>query len=750
MSLFVLVLIVLGVAAGALRIQADFSVDAFYGRRDPATVVLREYLARWGADDMLLIVAEADGPRGLLARDTLQAIDAITRDLAEVEGVGEALSPTQVPRVRPGFAGQWIPVPLVGTAPPADAPAERITRWQDALLGDPTLVPTFLSADGRYASIMLALDVDGGDLAQVKPVVRAVEAALEGAQVAGVRFRVGGVPAIRADVLGVIVRDQVLLVPIAGGLMTLLLALLFRSRHGVLIPGVAAGVPIVMLLGVMGWTGEPFGLLNQVFLALVPAIAVADAVHLVSRYHEEAERLGGGAEAMAVTIRDQAIVRAMAYMGLACFLTSFTTIVGFLSLLSVDMPVLRSFGVYASVGVALAYFTVLLIVPLALLSTRSGARHLDHDDEGNIGMALRWSHHLATQRPGAVILSALAFTAVLGLVGSRVQADWKVTETFDASHPVSQANTLVDDHLGGVLALELDLEAAPGTFERPDVLAALVAQEEAIAARAPVRATVSIASVLAATSQLIGGPYAAPESESLVARLSTLADRTGQLGRFVDDTRSRARILVRTRDLGAVQFLSLGRDVEREVQQALAPFDVAVQVTGSSYVAARGVSRVTTDMRDSLLAAFGIVGVMIAGLFRSVRYGLLSVLPNLLPLVAALGLMGVMGWTLEPGAAVVFTISVGISVDSAIHVFARYREERDAGASIDEALRGAIFHSGRAILITTLILAVGFAVNINSSAPANAAFGRLGTVIILGAMVSNLVVLPALIKRFDR
>lgn len=730
---------------------ADFSVEAFFGRSDPATVYLKGYLDRWGEDDMLLVVADG-GDEGLLSRRRLRGMDELADQLAEVDGVGGVMGLPRVPRVQRGPAGQWMPTPLLATAPPADAPPDRLERWTSSVLADSSLVPTFLSEEGRFGVIMMALDVDTQDLSQVKPVVQGIQEALEqarrdGDRLEGVGFHIGGVPAIRSDVLGVIVRDQVMNVPIAAVLMGGLLALLFRSRHGVLIPGVAAGVPVFMLLGLMGWTGEPFGLLNQVFLALVPAIAVADAVHLVSRYHEEADALGGASRDMDVQIRNEAIIRAMSYMGLACFLTSFTTIIGFLSLLLTDMPVLRTFGIYAALGVGLAYFTVLFIVPLALLSTRSGARRLDHDDEGVIGWALRLCWEIATRRAGWVLSGALGVLLGCVYLAWDVEADWKVTATFHDDHPVSVANRIIDDELGGVLALEVDMVGPPGVFRDREVLETLHGLEKETRERFIVRASASLASMVATTARLVsGGQEAIPEEEGALRRVLDLGDRAGQLSRFVDEEGARSRVVLRMRDLGATHFLALNDSVREAFRERLEPLGIEVHTTGSSLVASRGVGRVTTDLRDSLLAAFGVIAVIIAVLFRKVRYGVISVLPNVLPLAAALGVMAVAGWTLEPGAAVVFTIAIGISVDSAIHVFARFDESRSQGHGVDEALRDAIFHSGRAILITTLILIVGFAVNINSSAPANAAFGRIGTTIVGVALVSNLLVLPALIK----
>jgi predicted RND superfamily exporter protein len=743
-----LALVLLASALGVARLGADFSVRAFYSRHDPEAAYLETYLRDWGEDDMLLVVADG-GEDGLLTRERLRALDDLATSLESVEGVGRVVSVTRVPRVNRAGPGVFVPVPLLATVPPADAAPERVEAFRSRLLADPALVPSYLSADGRYGVVMIALSVDTGDLAKVLPVVEGIEGAVLGDTppgLEGVRFHVAGIPAIRADVLDVIVADQVLFVPISAALMGLLLLLLFRSRHGVLIPAIAAGVPMVMLLGAMGWTGESFGLLNQVYLALVPAIALADAIHLVARYHEEGRLLQGDEAELSLAARNQAIVRAMGVMGVACFLTSFTTIVGFGSLLTTAMPVLQSFGVYASLGVAFAYLTVLVIVPLALTGTRSRAPRLESGAQGPLGALLAGCARLAVHRPWAVVVVTMVLLLGALVAGSRVTADWRLSRTFAEGHPTTIGNRIVDDALGGLLALELDLRGAPGAMTDPAVLAALSELEDEFLQVPGVRASVGVPTLVRAASTLVGGPYAIPADAAALGRLLRLVGDTDALSHFASDDGARGRLLVRTVDMGAIRFLEVADAFQARATALLEPHGVTAHLTGSSFVSARGVSRVVLDLRDSLVAAFAVIGVIITVLFRSVRLGVVSLLPNALPLVFGYGLMGLLGIPLEPGPAVVFTIAVGVSVDSAIHIIARYREERLRGREVPEAVEASVLHSGRAVTMTALILIVGFAVNGLSESPQNGSFGRLGTVLIASALLSNLLLLPALLR----
>jgi predicted RND superfamily exporter protein len=166
-ALCALLVFVGSVAAGMVRLGADFSVNAFFGREDPETAFLEGYLERWGEDDLLLIVVDG-GETGLLTRDNLTAVDGLADEISAIDGVARVMSLTRVPRVHRGFAGMWIPVPLLSTVP-SDEDAGKDERWKQSLLADSRVVPSFLSADGRYGVVMVALDVDTANLTEFGP-----------------------------------------------------------------------------------------------------------------------------------------------------------------------------------------------------------------------------------------------------------------------------------------------------------------------------------------------------------------------------------------------------------------------------------------------------------------------------------------------------------------------------------------------------------------------------------------------------
>lgn len=737
-TLALLVAVVGALLVGFRWFQADFSASAFFGAGDPEIAHLEEYQAFWKDDEFLVIVLDGEGTT-LLEPERLRAIDRLTRELAEREDVAGAVSLTSLPRRGVmGLGGQRIPMPLVASIP---TDPTRLDAWRAELTADPDLVPTFLSPDGDRAAILVTLAMAIDDLQALRPVVRDIEAHAQDTLGGVVRVEPTGIPAIRANILDAMLDDLLVVVPISAVLVLVVLVWMFRSVRGTLVPATAAAVPTVMLLGAMGWGGEPIGLLNQTFLVLIPAIAVADAIHLASRYEEELARPDAPADPSAR--RHKAIVHTMEAMGAACLLTSVTTLVGFLSLNVARMPVLQAYGNWAALGIVFAYLTVLLILPLALSVTEPVARVDGGPGGAWVDTMLVTCARTALHHPRKV-LAVAGVVAGLSLVASAyVRVDSSFGETLGPSHPTTRAARVVDQHLGGLLTLEVDLRGEPGQMARPEVLKALAEASEAALALPEVRSAWSPASLVAQASWLRGGPHQVPDSPELAARL--LADTDNNTLRLVSPERDRARLMIRVEDVGAAAFADLSDRAMDAIRPALEAQGVDWHLTGSAFVAYRGFRGVTDDLQASLLTALIFIGILIALLFRSPMVGLMSLVPNAIPLLLGYGVMVPLDWALDPGPAIGFTVALGLCVDNTIHLLARYREELHQGVPSEDAVLGAVLHAGRAVSVTSLILTIGFGINSLSSFPGNAMFGALGAILVASALVCNLFVLPALL-----
>ena len=741
----VLVLVMLLASGGAARLQADFSAMAFFGGGDPAVDELRAFKERWGQDDAvsLVVVTAVDGS-DLLRGDRLRAVHDLVERLDADRGVAEVHSLTTTALLR-GEPGVIDVSPLIDRLPPED----DLGPLRDQVLADDLLVPNFVSADGGALSIAVELDVNPDDIGQLRPAVlalRDVIAAWQAERGDGLVLATAGIPAVRTDFFQLILADQMTTVPLLMAVLALLLLVIFRRMHGAIAPGVAALVPAIMVFGAMGWWGEPIGILNQSYFTLLPVIAVADAIHMVSRFHEEVRKRVGPGETPAPEIRTAAIRTAMSAIGGACFLTSLTTAVGFASLSAASMPILRGFGLFAALGIVFAYGSVLLLIPLMLSLSRGSVPEAGRPESPTpVDRLLLACADLSIRRPALVLLAFAVLLGTSAWMGRLVVVDNTLTGLLSPEHETSLAGRVADDRLGGILGAEIELAGAPGAMKDPANLEAM-ARIEAWAHEQPeVRSSLGPSTWVRMLSEALTGEARIPATRAGVSQLMLLAEGDGRLEQMLSFDEDRARLTIRTRDDGGNAFESFANRLKEVMATELAGTEITGTLTGTPYVAYRGINNVTSDLRDSLVVAFLAITVIIAVLFRSIRVALLALVPNAMPLVVGYGLMGLMGWELDPTPAVVFTVALGIAVDDTIHLLVRFREEADRGLGARESIRQAVLHSGRAVTMTTVLLCIGFGLNAISSFPSMQILGILGAVVIGVALLGDLFLLPALL-----
>jgi uncharacterized protein len=736
-ALIVLAAVVLVAALGLTRLRVDFSSTSFYGDGSAPARRLAEFQATWGADDHTLLILvhprAGDDPDDLLTPERLAALAELSRALERDELVERVTS----------IATMRLPMPRLGVGPRAATTLPELLDGLDpparaALLERLPLPVTLLGADRRATAILVELGFSSDDVMRTKAVVDELEPILAAhdpalAQLGLVR-ELAGVPAIRAGFFELVVRDQSRFIPLTLALIGLALLLVFRRLHAVLIPALAAAIPTLTLVGVMAWSREPIGLLNQAYFTLLPVILVADAIHMVARFHEERARAP----------KHQAIIIAGSRVGLACLLTSLTTAAGFASLLLTDMPILRSFGLYAALGVALGFVLVIVLVPLLLSFVAD-----DRPAPELPGLrALDRAARLAIARPGLILLVTLALLGAAVVPARAVEIDNTLTGLLDDDHPTAIASRRVDAELGGVLGLEFELSGA-GDLREPEALARVHEFERWLLAQVEVRSVEGPATILAGAGPLLGRPATIPSTRAEVdARLELIAEFVPLERTMVPDG-SALRIHAGVPDLGGRAFIELADRSQRELDSrfAHAPIHppIHAEITGTALLAYRGVNRITADLRAGFALVFLVVLAVIALVFRSPWPALVAVLPNGLPLALGYALIGLRGDVLDPLAAVILTLALAIAVDDTLHILVRTREElrRDASVDLALALRRAIEHSGRAVALTSVVIAGGLALNSMSSFPPLQMLGLLGAVVIVLALLANVLVLPA-------
>tara|TARA_Y100001968_G_scaffold295998_1_gene303823 strand:- start:5745 stop:8096 length:2352 start_codon:yes stop_codon:yes gene_type:complete len=757
--------ILLGLLATASLslLRFDFSPQTLFDTTSERAATYFKYRKIFGADDhhlMFLIQGDLRAPAAWALIGRME--QRLLNDFPEVEETWSLLS-LPVPRSR--GMGQLEISPLLERTPGARKEAEELL---EQAAGHPLLRDHLVSADGTVTELLFKVADEVTQMAEVGPLVERLRAlARDELQRSGgdveLEVELLGAHAYRSTVVAQMIAEELRFIPLTALVLALVLLVLFRSLAGVLVPLLSVLLGALLTLAAMALTGEGINIINTITATLVLVIGVADAIHMMTRYQQE--RLVGES-------REASMREALRSVGAACFLTSFTTAVGFATLLSAQLPILRSFGIYAALGVMLTFVMTIVFVPWALvrspqdpavrpaLLATAGARPPDW-----LHRALSWQAGLVRRNVGTVLILSFLVSAFFVAGIPRTTVDNFIMEYVPQEHPIRAAHKVMEEKLAGIVYVDVllqveDLGGQQQTWADAEMLALAAQAERLLISRPAIRSTDSVLGLLREMHFVQRGGSAAglrrdelPGSSAEIAQLLLLAELSGNaegLATHLSVDRRLLRITVRCGDLGAQRYLALEQQLEDSLIALFeqAPASVSVTLTGTTQVGYAGIDSLIRDLLRSLSWAFVLIFVTLCLLFRSWKLAAVSMGPNLLPILAVLGTLAWMGEHLETLSAMVFSIGLGIAVDDTIHYVARYCQEVRAGLSPEEAVQRTTERSGRAILYTSAVLLLGFGVLYSSAFPPNQSFAVLAGAVIFAAVLADLFVLPAMLLFF--
>jgi predicted RND superfamily exporter protein len=478
---------------------------------------------------------------------------------------------------------------------------------------------------------------------------------------------------------------------------------------------------------------------------ILVTVGVAEAVHILVEFRLLFHKLGS---------RREAIVQALYLIGAPCLLTSATTAVGFLALQVSPIVTLAHMSVYSAVGVLIAFALTVTLVP-ALVSFGPRTPHARRAHPPGEAWLLRGLTSIAGwnvrhRRAVLVIFAATSLVAIAGMTRLRVDSNW--LDDFSDRVPLKGATTRIDQVMNGMsnLVYVFDTGEEDG-IRNPEVLRAIEGlQHEAERHGGLVRKTYSIADIVKDLNQSFhdGDPayYAIPDSRELVSQLLLLYETSGgdQVEEWATTDFARANLELRLGIAPVSQTAQLVRDLDGYLAAHPNP-GLSVKLTGIGALWIELLDYIVSSEIESFSFAFVLIGAMMCFIFRSLRTGLLSMIPNVWPILLTLGGMGWLGIPLDYNKVMIATVAMGIAVDDTIHFVSRYHHEFNQSRSYADALAAAMTDVGHAVFVTSLVLVLGFLVNLFSVLDASAQSGVLLAATIATALLADLLLTPALV-----
>lgn len=736
LNLFIGLLLIVGASLGLMKLKSDFSYRIWFKSDNPYLVEFDKFEKMFGNDENVAIVVHSEN--GIFDVESIKFIQKLTQELWTVPEVIRVDSLTNYNWTDANEDGITVD-PLFPDE--FEVTAADIRNKQPKVMANELLPGYLISKDGKTSIIYAPLQPAIDKSPNFKEVTLGARALAEKYKDQGDhQLYVLGTAAINYGFEEIGQQDMGKVMPVVLGMMLLFLLISFKRISATILPFIVIIAVIVMTLGVSGFIGLQFNNLTSAVTPILIAITIACTVHLLFTFFS-ARQAGYD--------RKQAAVISVEKNFLAILLTELTTVIGFVSNGASDVVPLTHMGYMAAIGTLLAWvMTMLILVPLlSLLPIKVKQKA----DKVGIDQPATWAVNYVSWvgRNGLAIIitfSLLTVGAVYLATKNEVNSD--PLKYFAKDVPVRVADEFAEQHLGGQQSLEIVINSgSPEGIKDPEFLRKAGEFQTWLDAQPYVSKTISLLNILKDTNRALNGgtqdQYKLPESREWAAQelfVYTMSMPQGM------DLNNRMTI-----DNGAIRLTALSTlhdsntvlaEIDR-IEKKAKEIGVDAQVTGKTLLGHSVNPLVVNSFISSIAIAFFIIAVFLTLVFRSIKLGLLSMVPNIIPLFFGAAVMSLLNKPLDVGTVLVASTCLGIAVDDTIHFMTDYYKKMKAGYESELALAQVFTHTGPGMLIITLVLVTGFGSFVLGSFTPNINFGILTAIILSMAMVVEVLLVPA-------
>lgn len=541
--------------------------------------------------------------------------------------------------------------------------------------------------------------------------------------------------------------ETLLFIGLSFILVIAFLVFTFKSLWGVWVPLTIVSLSMIWIVGFMALVDQPMNLVLTVLPSIIFVVAMSDVIHLVSKYMDEI-RLGKN--------KYDAVKTAYKEVGLATLMTSVTTAIGFVTLIAVSMKPVQEFGIYTALGVMLAFVLTYTVLPGLLILTKAPKISDKTTTETTWYIILhKLFRYLIRRRKFVFGISVLV--VAIGIIGTLlVKANYFLLEDLSKRSSLRQDYDYFDKEFMGLRPFEMAVEVKDPERSVLDyeVLKEIDKVETYLTKNYGIKQCFSIVNILkiANRSEHSGQVeyYSLPDSLSCIKHIDQLRtfDKTGILASVVDSTEQYARISSTMGDIGMIEIQKRDKELDKFIASDINTNLVGFKSTGTAHLLDVNMSQLSLNMMYGLLISCALIGLIMGFLYRSVKMVIIALIVNTLPLLMIAAVLGFAGINMKVSTAIIFTISFGIAVDDTLHFMSRFRLELSKGRTYLYALKRTFLSTGKAIVLTSVILCAGFLLLLFSDFLGTFYVGLLISLTLIFALLSDLLLLPVLLMIF--
>ncbi|HCH5062795.1 TPA: MMPL family transporter [Vibrio parahaemolyticus] len=738
----IFLIIVATIGGKNLYFRGDY--DIFFDGTNKQLLAFDEIQTTFAkTDNLAIVIAPEDGD--IFTPQTLSLIQKITVDAWQVPYSSRVDSIANYQHTE-AFDDELLVEDLLYSE--YELTPERISKVKSIALSEPVLKSALVSEKGDVTVVNITVQLPEMDkTAEVEEVVSSINAMIDRYQRAypDVTFHKAGIIAMNHAFMTAAQDDSSTLVPTMLVVILVFLTIMLRSILSVIATLIVIIGSVMATMGISGWAGMFLSTATVNVPTLIMTLAVADCVHVIATMRQSMKN--GFTKA-------QSIERSIALNFVPILITSVTTAIGFLMMNMSDSPVLRDFGNLSALGVMVACFLSVTLLPALLKLLPIHVKMETSQDQKHV--MDRLGDFVVSQRRALLPLSVAVIVVCASLIPLNKVNDESV-EYFGQRNEFRQAADFMEERISGMTNISIAIKTNESQgIAAPDFLNTIGEFSSWLRDQPETDHVATLADVYKRLNKNMHGDdeayYSLPQERELAAQYLLLYEMSLPYGLDLNNQinvdKSSIKMVLTVANLGSVELV----DLENRIYQWFAEHAPQYQVVASS--PSLMFAHIGETNMASMLSTLPITLVLISALLifalRSVRLGLISLMPNIAPAVIGFGLWALISGEINLGLSVVVTLTLGIVVDDAVHFLSKYQRARREGQTAEQAVRYAFHTVGRALWITTVVLVAGFSVLAMSSFRLNADMGQLSAIVIFIALVVDFLFLPTLLMLFDK
>ena len=742
----------------AIKSQTDNSIEVWLKHNDPKLDYYYDFIDKFGDDEFLIIGMDGDD---LFTGKKLKLINDIATRLESVKGVRSVMSLASVYKDK-------LSAPYFKEVLKRNKARSVIDVFKEKILDDPMYVNNVISSDGETTAI-IATVAKGSSESRVKlvketrDILRAVEIEnsnepsqpllQEGmGKVNGPLkdFFLAGPSIVNTELDRMSQKDMRTFTPVMFAVALVILVVLFRNISGVLIPAITIIINIMWTVGLFVIFDNKMNMVSGMLIPLIFIISLATSVHILNRFYQEVKVSGK---------KRESILKTVEHICVPCFLMCITTSIGFLSLIASDVTPVKTTGVFMAAGIMMSFFVCITLVPgmLSLFPEWMSRPFMDiqkdHVLNHNEFLGLYgFIGKFAKNNTIYIFAFSVVFVGIAIYGITKIKAESSIFESFPESSEITRSTEHIEQELMGLIPMDIVFDAGnTGGVFQPDILEKMEKLQEYLKGIPEVTKSVSVVDYVKYLNKLLNKDD--PDSQVITkekaidyVKLASLHGDSIVKSLYTEDY-NEGRVSVRMKNVGSSRYKSIVNDIEGFIKVNF-PLSVSCAITGIVPLLMDMQGYLIESQIKTFTLAFVLIFICIGLLLKSARIGMMSMIPNLIPIAITLGVMGYVGINLDVATIMIASVAIGISVDDTIHFLYRFKEEFKKDGDHYLAIQRTLSGVGRALIFTTIVATCGFLVFCLSNFKAIQYFGLLTGITMVSAIFAVLLILPACILIF--